>query len=95
VICSSRARGTWREHQARLITGRFAAAATVYRGKIYLCGYGDGTHCLSSVEVFDPAIGIWQNAGDMTKVRYGCSLIVFEDELYAVGGDGITQPSRS
>jgi len=80
--------GTWREHQARLITGRYGAAATVYRGKIYLCGgCNDGGNNLSNLEVFDPAIGTWQNAGEMTKARIILSLFVFEDELYAVGGE--------
>jgi hypothetical protein len=80
--------GTWRLHEARLNTARYDTSCAVYQGKLYICGGYDGNYKLSSVEVFDPAIGTWQNAGKMTNARTYFSLFVFDDELYAVGGDG-------
>ena len=81
--------GKWRAHEARLNTARCRAAAIAFEGKIFVCGgyaAGAGTR-LCSVESFNPAIGTWQVEGDMINARSRFSLFVFDDELYAVGGD--------
>jgi len=80
--------GTWIEQEARLITARRDAAAATYQGKVWLAGgcYSNG-QLSSSIEVFDPLVGSWQAAGDLTKARYGSiALFVIKDDLFAAGG---------
>jgi hypothetical protein len=79
--------GAWIE-EARLITGRSGAAAATYQGKVWVAGgYGNG-QALSSVEVFDPVVGLWQAAGDLTKARYGrIALFAIKDDLFAAGSN--------
>ena len=70
--------------EARTNKRRYWAAAIAFEGKLYICG----GYRNQSIEVFDPAVGTWQLEGEeMTKARYCFSLFVFEDEIYAVGGD--------
>jgi len=81
--------GTWIEQEARLITARYYAAAATYQSKVWLAGGRDGNdHDLSSIEVFDPLVGSWQAAGDLTKARRFCSIALFaiKDDLFAAGG---------
>jgi hypothetical protein len=80
--------GTWIEQEARLITARSRAAAATYQGKVWLAGGRDGNYRpLSSIEVFDPLVGSWQAAGDLTKARSGSSFALFaiKDDLFAAG----------
>ena len=81
--------GTWIEQKARLITARDYAAAVAYQGKLWLVGGSDQYyHNLSSVEVFDPLVGSWQAAGNLTKARNGSiDLFVIDDALFAAFGD--------
>jgi len=81
---SEAAQGNWQKHEACTNNDRSLAAVIAFEGKLYLCGgYGD-----KSIEVFDPAVGTWQLEDEkMTKARDGFSMCVFEDEIYAVGGD--------
>jgi hypothetical protein len=87
--------GKWRARQARLNIARCGAAGISFEGKIFVCGgSGNGIYWdrLASVEYFDPEIGTWQVENEqMTKSRYNFSLFVYDDELYAVGGDGLTK----
>jgi len=86
---SQAAQGKWRAHAARLNTARSSAAAIAFEGKVFVCG---GVGALRIVESFDPAIGACQVEGErMTKARWFFSLFAFEEELYAVGGDGYDQ----
>jgi len=84
-------RGELRAHEAKLIEARCCAAAAVCQGVLYvsggLFGAGGSREVLRSVECFDPAIGTWQFDSYMTKDRASHTLFVFEDELYAVGGE--------
>ena len=84
---SQAAQGKWRAHEARLNTARSSAAAIAFEGKIFLCGGYAGAGQPNSVESFDPVVGAWQVEGDMINMRYDFSLFVFDDELYAVGGE--------
>jgi len=78
--------GTWRAHVAKLNMPRVKAAAIEFEGKLFVCGGGAGAG--RSVESFDPIIGFWQvEPEQMIKERSRFSLVVYEDELYAVGGD--------
>ena len=85
--------GKWRALQARLNIARCGATGISFEGKIFVCGGADWNwDHLSSVEYFDPEIGTWQVENEqMTKARYNYSLFVYDDELYAVGGDGLNK----
>jgi len=76
--------GTWIEQEARPITARNYAAVATYKGKVWLAGGVDGDGLpLSSVEVYDPLVGSWQAAGDLTKKKHGkLALFAIKDDLY-------------
>ena len=79
---------TWALQAARLNTPRCHHASIAFEGKIWVAGRWDGGESyLSSVEVYDPAVGEWERAPDMTKGRVGLTLVAVGDELYAVGVD--------
>jgi len=80
--------GTWIEQEARLITARSYAAAATYQGKVWVAGGTGYDQHLSSVEVFDPLVGSWQAAGDLTKARRNGSIALFviKDDLFAATG---------
>jgi len=87
------AAGTWIEQESRLINARMHAAVATYKGKIWLAGGFNSDYWsryfLSSVEVFDPLVGSWQEAGDLTKPRGGIggiALFAIKDDLFAAGG---------
>jgi N-acetylneuraminic acid mutarotase len=89
---SQAGQGKWRAHATRLNTARCNAATITFEGKTFVCGGCDAASLdLRSVESFDAATGAWQVEGDMTKARYNFFLLIFEEELYAVGGDGYGQ----
>jgi hypothetical protein len=79
--------GTWIEQEARLITGRSGGAAATYQGKVWLAGgYNDYGQPLPSIEVFDPVVGSWQAAGNLTMARFCISyLFAIKDDLFAAG----------
>ena len=80
--------GVWRKHEANTKQGRPAAAAISFEEKLYLCG----GHGKRNIEVFDPTVGTWQLDGEeMIHKRSLFSLYVFDDEIYAVGGDDYDQ----
>jgi hypothetical protein len=80
--------GVWQNQNTCTIIIRRHASVIAYEGKLYICG-GINER---SVEIFDPAIGMWQlDYEEMTKTRSYFSLYVFEDEIYAVGGDEYNQ----
>jgi hypothetical protein len=81
---------TWRHLEAKFEPCDNFAAVT-YEGRLFVCGGWNGMNALSSVRSFNPATGTWKNEGNMTKARYGLSLFVFEEELYAVGGDELDE----
>jgi len=82
-------KGAWTVRKARLNTARSSAAAVSFQGRLFLCGGYDITKApLQTVEVLDPAVGIWRvDEQQMAVARSFFSLFVFQDELYAVGGD--------
>jgi hypothetical protein len=58
-------------------------------GKVWVAdgiGYGHDQQ-LSSIEVFDPLVGSWQAAGNLTKPGYSSiTLFAIKDDLFAAGG---------
>jgi len=84
----------WRAHSARLNTGRYCAAAIEFQGKLFVCGgYGDNGSTLRSVESLSSLVPVadvaseWHVESEMTKSRRDTTLVVFDNELHAVGGD--------
>jgi len=79
----------WIEQEARLVTARYGAAATAYQGKVWLAGGIDGNgQSVTSIEVFDPLVGTWQAAGDLTEPRDAINIGLFAtctDDLIAAG----------
>jgi len=88
---SQAGQGRWRTSTAKLSMARRSAAAITFKGKTFVCG-GRGVNSAvpRSAKAFDPATGAWQiEDQQMTKERIFISLFVLQEELYAVGGDGI------
>jgi len=85
---SQASRGVWQVHAAKLKTSRTYAAVCAFEGKLHFGGgFISGASFPSSIEVFDPAIGAWEKEEEeMTVSRCGFSLIVYNEELYAIGG---------
>jgi len=87
---SEAGQGTWRAQTASLNTALCGAAAITCEGKPFVCGGSVDSAAFSSiVEFFDRATGAWQVEGDMTKARSSFYVCIFEEELYAVGGDAM------
>jgi len=76
----------WIEQNARPIKHRNygpPVAAATYQGKLWLAGAGD---LRRSIKVFDPDVGSWQTAGNLTRERTGSiALFVINDDLFAAG----------
>lgn len=74
----------WFEHPETLNEKQFRAASIEYNRKIFFCGgWGE-----KNVEIFDPKIGTWALQQEkMKRNRCNFSLFIYEDELYAVGGE--------
>ena len=89
VFCYEKDLGRWIEQEAKLITARHSAAAITYQDKLWLAGgaAGDDSYgfLLSSVEVFDPDVGLWQPAGNLTFIKDTIKLFVINGELFAAG----------
>ena len=59
---------TWALQSATLNTPRRGHASIAFEGKIWVAGGFDSEDIISSsVEVYDPAVGEWERAPDMTK----------------------------
>jgi len=85
------AKGKWQKQEARLVYARSSMAAIAFDGKLFVCGgslvHDEGNRS-RTVEIFDPAVGAWRvDEEEMTTPRACFSLFIYEDEIYAVGGD--------
>ena len=56
--------------------GRFQAAVTSFRGKIWVVGGCDAWNPLRSVEIYDPANNSWSQGPPISTPRRGCGLAV-------------------
>lgn len=69
-----------------MITARRGCGVAVFNGKIYVVGGSDGTHSLSTTEIFDEQTQTWSVGPSMTTPRANVGVAVVGDRLYAVGG---------
>ena len=68
---------------------RGAAAAVVYKGKIYLSGGIQNGHIdgrVAWLDEYDPTTNTWTSLPDAPNVRDHCQAVVFEEKLYMVAG---------
>ena len=56
--------------------GRFQAAVTSFRGKIWVVGGCDAWNPLRAVEIYDPANNSWSQGPPIATPRRGCGLAV-------------------
>lgn len=57
-----------------------------FKGKLYAVGGSDGTHALSTTEIYDPETKTWTPGPNMTTPRANVGVAVIGGRLYAVGG---------
>eukprot|EP00966_Prymnesium_polylepis_P091657 2121640-Prymnesium_polylepis.1 len=71
-------------------TSRFAHAAVVLDNRLYVLGGASikigEMHTLSSVEVFDPTRGVWEEAPAMGARRAGLAAAALSGKIYVFGG---------
>jgi N-acetylneuraminic acid mutarotase len=70
---------------------RYNASAVVFEGKIYLIGGQDGESTLRVVEAYDPVQNEWTEVHNMRREREALAGAVFNDRIYAIGGQKDTQ----
>ena len=80
----------WVEQKERLNHSRSNASVTTHQGKIVLAGGIDSNlEYLTSIEVFDPHMGIWQEEGNLARpgdFDAGVQVIMsINNNLYAIG----------
>lgn len=52
---------------------------------MYICGGFNGRQCLSTAESYDPITDQWTLIASMSSARSGIGVVVYEDQIYAVG----------
>lgn len=83
-ICDSK---NW-IYKSELKTSRHQCAVCIYDNKLFVCGgYRYNNKEISSVEVYNKHTNKWNISKSMMYPRARFSLFVYEDELYAVGGN--------
>ena len=70
---------------ASLKTRRFAAACTVFEGRIVVCG-GYNTCGLKSVESYDHHVNKWTNLPNMIESRNGHAAVSVGNKMYVICG---------
>jgi len=65
---------------------RYNASVVEFEGNIYLLGGRDNKDIRREVEIYDPVQNSWTPAHDLRRVREGLSGAVFNDRIYAIGG---------
>ena len=65
---------------------RYNASVVAFEGKIYLLGGRDNKDIRREVEVYDPVQNNWSSAHDLRRNREGLAGAVFNDRIYAIGG---------
>ena len=70
-----------------MAVGRDTAGVAVIDNKIYVVGgyKGDGAY-LNDVEVYDPALDIWETKAPMNTVRRALGVCQVNGLIYAIGG---------
>jgi N-acetylneuraminic acid mutarotase len=67
-------------------TVRYAPAAAVIDGLLYVIGGNDGSSRLSSGERYDPAANAWSPIASMGTAREFHTAVAIDGLLYAIGG---------
>ena len=81
-------RNVW-EAVADMSTERYACAAAVLEGKLFVMGgFNAQGHLLSSVEYYEPASNEWKQVAPMNKARCVHAAAVWNGRLYVMGGWG-------
>ena len=71
---------------------RFGCA--VYKGHLLVAGgLAHQAEALASVESYYPSWNVWFERPEMTMKRVGCCLVVYQNQLYALGGSGLDSDS--
>jgi N-acetylneuraminic acid mutarotase len=73
-----------------MINARFDHTATVLQnGKVLVAGGYNGSHVISSAELYDPSTGTWTTTGSMSYIRFRhtASLLANGKVLVAGGFD--------
>ncbi|XP_078493106.1 uncharacterized protein LOC144748679 [Ciona intestinalis] len=74
---------------------RWYAASAVLNGRLYTFGGLDGfLNDLNSMESYDPREGEWKSLKPMNERRSGLFGVVYNDEIYAIGGDKLKSVER-
>jgi len=76
---------SWVEQEARLLNPRShtPTIAATYQNKLWLASGYVRSNLSSTIEVFDPLVGSWQPAGNLTRDTSDTALIAINDELFA------------
>eukprot|EP00930_Biecheleria_cincta_P003832 TRINITY_DN104743_c0_g1_i1.p1 TRINITY_DN104743_c0_g1~~TRINITY_DN104743_c0_g1_i1.p1 ORF type:complete len:538 (-),score=60.85 TRINITY_DN104743_c0_g1_i1:79-1692(-) len=75
------------ERVHNMIERRSAAGIAAMGGNLYICGgLGDVGAALSSVERFDPQLGVWESLPSMSYRRWEVPASVVAGKLYVCGG---------
>ncbi|XP_076811840.1 kelch-like protein 40a isoform X2 [Clavelina lepadiformis] len=65
------------------------------RGLLYvLGGYVDDNNVTNTAECYDPLNGLWDYIPPMKTCRYGLTAVVLNNEIYAIGGIGISSVEK-
>jgi hypothetical protein len=83
---------TWESRPTALITSRHHFATAAFGGRIFVAGgcLGESDSVphrrTDAVESYDPATGLWTPRCPMPAPRQGFELVVFGNEILAIGG---------
>ena len=73
---------------------RHRFGCTVYKGHLFVAGgLAHQAEALASVESYSPSGNVWFKRPEMTMKRVGCCLVVYQNQLYALGGSGLDSDS--
>ena len=80
----------WTKHHMKLFEPRSFHAAVTYRNEIWIVGGFTSNRIQPdrTVELIDPISGIIRPGPPTIHARVRCKLLVVNNELYAIGGDG-------
>ncbi|XP_078484731.1 kelch-like protein 12 isoform X2 [Ciona intestinalis] len=77
-----------------MIEQRWFAASAVLNGSLYTFGGYDGLIPLNSMESFDPQKKKWNTLKPMNERRQGLCGVVYNDQIYAIGGNELNSVER-
>ncbi|CAK9037931.1 unnamed protein product [Durusdinium trenchii] len=84
--------GSWRSLAEMAVSRAFGAALCTRDGRVLVMGGKDGDTILDSVEEYDLDRNLWQTVAPMQHARWGATAVEFQNEVYVIGGRGISSP---